>query len=361
MRNLHRPYCAVWEITLECNLKCLHCGSNAGKKRKNELTTHEAIKLCGDLKTIGTDKVSLIGGEVFLRSDWDIIARELIKLGIGLVIITNGFYFDKNILNKIVSLRPEGIGISIDASLPPVHDKIRGRKGSFERALSALRMTRDAGIMCTVITSVSKQNFNYLHGLKDLILREKIGWQIQICNCNNINFSANDMLSEDEFYQLGEFVKKLRDDFDKYGINVAGSDDLGYFSSRLRNDAVIGRWQGCQAGMRILGIQSNGDIKPCLSLPDKFIVGNIRERSLVDLWHDDDAFALNRKFKKEYLQGFCAQCPHGEVCRGGCSDIAHSLTGSPYNDPFCFYKIEKERGIALSEEEIKAQTTNYIR
>jgi radical SAM protein with 4Fe4S-binding SPASM domain len=40
------------------------------------------------------------------------------------------------------------------------------------------------------------------------------------------------------------------------------------------------------------------------------------------------------------LQGFCATCPHGPRCRGGCTDLAHASTGSPYNNAYCFYRLE---------------------
>ena len=47
------PDIVVWEITLKCNLKCLHCGSSAGEIRSDELTTEEAINLCRGLSEIG--------------------------------------------------------------------------------------------------------------------------------------------------------------------------------------------------------------------------------------------------------------------------------------------------------------------
>ena len=43
------PRVAVWELTLRCNLGCLHCGSRAGKARPDELTLGEALKLCDNL------------------------------------------------------------------------------------------------------------------------------------------------------------------------------------------------------------------------------------------------------------------------------------------------------------------------
>ena len=37
------PVFVVWELTLGCNLKCLHCGSRAGQRRAGELDTRECI------------------------------------------------------------------------------------------------------------------------------------------------------------------------------------------------------------------------------------------------------------------------------------------------------------------------------
>src|SRR2546421_10403449 len=63
----HRPVHVVWELTLACNLKCVHCGSRAGTRRPGELTTEECLDLVAQLAELGTREVTLIGGEAFLR------------------------------------------------------------------------------------------------------------------------------------------------------------------------------------------------------------------------------------------------------------------------------------------------------
>ena len=46
---------AVWEITLRCNIHCLHCGSSAENvTRSNELTTDEALDLIEQLADLGS-------------------------------------------------------------------------------------------------------------------------------------------------------------------------------------------------------------------------------------------------------------------------------------------------------------------
>ena len=76
VRNGNAPgvrYC-VWEITLACDLGCKHCGSRAGKAREDELSTEECLDVVRQLAEMGMLEVTLIGGEAYLREDWDIIA-----------------------------------------------------------------------------------------------------------------------------------------------------------------------------------------------------------------------------------------------------------------------------------------------
>ncbi|HEC81188.1 MAG TPA: hypothetical protein ENI42_02010, partial [Thermoplasmatales archaeon] len=56
------PVSVVWETTLKCNMRCIHCGSSAGIKRRRELTTKEGLQLCKDLSRLGTRLISLMGG-----------------------------------------------------------------------------------------------------------------------------------------------------------------------------------------------------------------------------------------------------------------------------------------------------------
>ena len=43
------PVHVVWEITLACDLKCLHCGSRAGHRRTAELSTAECLEVVESL------------------------------------------------------------------------------------------------------------------------------------------------------------------------------------------------------------------------------------------------------------------------------------------------------------------------
>ena len=123
---------------------------------------------------------------------------------------------------------------------------------------------------------------------------------------------------------------------------VAGPHNLGFYSQFIPALNSYVNWRGCWAGKMVLGIQSDGNVKGCLALSDDFIEGNIREKSIIDIWNDPHAFAYNRKFNVVDLGENCKDCKYGETCKGGCLTRSDALTGFLHNDPYCFYRIEQE-------------------
>ena len=84
------PNYIALELTLKCNMRCIHCGSAAGSIRKDEMSKDEWIQVCRDASDIGCKLVTFLGGEPFLRKDWFEIAQNIKDLGMNVSIITNG-------------------------------------------------------------------------------------------------------------------------------------------------------------------------------------------------------------------------------------------------------------------------------
>ena len=148
-------------------------------------------------------------------------------------------------------------------------------------------------------------------------------------------------LSVEEFYAVAMFIAATRKQYSVKEMPITGAHCMGYHSSVLPN-LMIGTWKGCYAGMNVLGIQSNGGIKGCLSLPDNFIEGNIKEISISEVWNRSAAFGYNRNFRKDDLKNYCRECRYGSSCRGGCISSSISLAGKTHGNPYCLNRIEKE-------------------
>ena len=109
----HLKMC-VWEITLACCFSCKYCGSGGGRKRENELTTEECLDVADQLNELGCRRISMIGGEVFMRPDWKKIVARLTGHGIKVNIITNGFLFRDELIEDLKEANIESISVSLD-------------------------------------------------------------------------------------------------------------------------------------------------------------------------------------------------------------------------------------------------------
>ncbi len=334
--------CCVWELTLACNLKCIHCGSSAGKKREDELDLYQSLKLCEDLKKAGCGAVALMGGEPLLSPHFKEVALKIKELGMDLSVITNGTICDDKIIDFLAELKPQAVATSIDGSNPSTHDRIRGVKGAFNKTVDFIDRCLKKDIPVSIITSVSKLNIAELCGIADMLKGRKVAWQVQIVGGEGGRFDKKYLLDEDEFYSVGVFLETLRRKYSVDELAVIGAHDMGYNSCFIKNIWLYKKWEGCQAGISVIGVRSNGDVMGCLSInDDRFVEGNVKERSVYDIWNDPDSFSYNRKFKPTDAGYLCADCRYVSECKGGCVEVSLMKTGIPHNDPYCFYRYEK--------------------
>ena len=85
----------VWNMTRQCNLKCVHCYAHAKMtQQENELSTTEGKALIDDLATMGAPVVLFSGGEPTMRKDLPELAAYAVKKGMRAVISTNGTLID---------------------------------------------------------------------------------------------------------------------------------------------------------------------------------------------------------------------------------------------------------------------------
>jgi radical SAM protein with 4Fe4S-binding SPASM domain len=205
-----------------------------------------------------------------------------------------------------------------------------------------------------ILTTVNKMNIGELEGLRDIILpRKPFAWQFQIVSSyGRMKERQEWLLDENEYLFLVEFLARLKRQTSTTRIDPA--DCIGYYTELeedLRGENE--QWHGCHAGIRALGIQSNGNVKGCLSLLDDdfFVEGNVRQETILDIWDKPGAFSYNREFTPDKLEGTCKGCPEGIRCRAGCTSTAHSITGSCWNAPYCVYQtkvLNTDREIRLA-------------
>jgi radical SAM protein with 4Fe4S-binding SPASM domain len=339
------PWSVVWEITFACNMRCLHCGTSAGKKRPDELNTHEALHLIDELADLGADNITLSGGEPLLREDWLDLARHMKQRGITPLMVTNGLAVTEQVVEDMASVPFGDVGVSFDGT-KKTHNYIRQRDDSYDGALQALTLLarKNAHLSCAV-TQVSNINLNELDAIRQILVDAGCKlWRIQLCtSTGRMKDNRELVLSLDNYPKLIAKMIEFQKKSDEIRIDVG--ENIGYYGQAGTELWEKFPYVGCYAGTRILGIESNGNIKGCLSMPEEFVEGNIRDKSLTEIWNNPDGFAYNRKFTRETASGICHDCKYLPLCRGGCTTTSVSASGCRADNPYCIYRIEQQRGI----------------
>lgn len=356
--NYHRVSYAVWEITLKCNLACSHCGSRAGQARAQELSTTEALEVVRQLAEVGIKEVTLIGGEAFMRPDWLEIAKAITQAGMLCGMTTGGFGISLETARRMKGAGIDSVSISVDGGKPETHDRLRGKAGAWKSAFRTIGHLRDVGLRfgCnTQINRLSAPEFPLIYEqIRDAGAR---GWQIQLTvPMGNAADNAEILLQPYELLDLYPMLARITKRAKREGVRVQPGNNIGYYGpyERLMRGGgnEWGFWQGCNAGLSTLGLEADGAIKGCPSLPTTaYTGGNIRDRSLREIIEQTEALQFNLSAGTpqgtEHLWGFCKTCEFAELCRGGCTWTAHVFFDRRGNNPYCHHRAleQAKRGV----------------
>ncbi len=338
-----RPIYAVWEITLACDLTCHHCASRAGRARPDELSVHECLALVQQMADMGVKEVTLIGGEAYLHDGWTEIIAAVRERGMQCTMVTGGRGMTAERAAKAKRAGLQSIAVSIDGN-EAAHDQQRGMVGSYAAALKALRTCRGAGIQVAVNTQVNRLSVTHLEHVFEVLLEHGgHGWQIQLTvPAGRAADDPNLILQPYDLLELFPDLVTIKKKCEQARIKLLLGNNIGYFGPYdhvFRDMALCGQSGNCQAGRLALGIEANGGVKGCPSLPShRWVGGNVREHALKDIWERSEPLRFQRDRTVDDLWGFCRTCYYAEECRGGCTWMASTLLGKPGNNPYCHHR-----------------------
>lgn len=341
------PRYVVWELTLRCDQRCVHCGSRAADPRDAELSTKEALEVLAQLVALGTREVTFIGGEAYLHEGFLALVGAAHAAGVRPSLTTGGRGITRALADELAAAGLYGASVSVDG-VGATHDLVRATPGGFAAALSAVEALRAAGLPVGCNTVVQRLNVGELESIYETIQRAGVrAWQVQLMAALGRAADRPDLLLQP--WQLLDVVPRIARlkarGFDD-GILVSPGNNVGYFSADeklLRSLTRDGHdhWSGCQAGRSSLGIESDGAVKGCPSLPTVgYVGGNVRQTPLAEIWQRAPELAFTRRRSVDALWGFCRTCPFAEVCLGGCNFTTHALFGRPGNNPYCHYRAK---------------------
>jgi len=366
--NNPAPYYVVWEVTRHCDQPCLHCGSRAGPKLNDELSTDEVLGVAQQLIDMGTREVALIGGEAYLRKDLAQIIAKLDRGGVRVVMQTGGRAFTRERALNYRKAGLFGLGVSIDGP-EELHDRMRNNSGSSAAAWRALDYAKDVGMVATINTQVNGLNVDALADFAQRVYRSvATTWQVQLTVPMGQAADRPEWLLPphriiDVVETLSALQKQATEEYDGEGLmfNVVPNNNIGYFGP---HEGLLRSWPGqdkahfvgCNAGIAVMSIEADGLIKPCPSLPTKpYTAGNVRKTEIRELWNVSPEMRFSRDRDTSELWGRCKTCYYADTCKAGCSFMTHCLFGKRGNMPYCYYRASELKKQGLKERLVQVE------
>ena len=129
---------AYIEITEKCNRKCIYCQIDTPRAVNMDRSLYYSVidQLC----ELNVFEIRLGGGEPLLCDDVVSMVRYASSKGLAVWICTNGSLLNKRMANELKSVGLIGVKVSLDSCIPNKHNFLRGGYGSWETAISAIRL-----------------------------------------------------------------------------------------------------------------------------------------------------------------------------------------------------------------------------
>lgn len=148
-------------VTSQCNLFCEHCYNRAGENKGEIARKYTQEEIDAFYHYYKPEVVSATGGEPLLEFDTvKQIARSLASYGGELELVTNAFLLTDEKIEELRRINPNlSCQISIDG-LEDYHNKVRGSKQAYIRALNGIKMCLAKGIPVKPRLTLTSDNFD---------------------------------------------------------------------------------------------------------------------------------------------------------------------------------------------------------
>jgi radical SAM protein with 4Fe4S-binding SPASM domain len=292
----HRLMAVHFELTYRCNERCTHCYLDVFKPNAivpRELSTEECLNVIDQISSLGVLHLTLSGGDILVRRDWYEIAQYARQKRLLLRLFTNGLLIRPKLADRIASLHPYAVEISLYSTKPEIHESITRVKHSWELSTRAIKLLRERGVRVVMKTPLMRENVREIDDL--FALAEELGaifhYDVTITPKNS---GALDPLK----HRMGfEDLVWIMDKQISPGI---------WEKHRLSDED-----RTCMVGGSGMVIDPYGNIFPCVEL--RRSAGNVRENSLEEIWKQSEVWPELSDLKVKDLP-VCRACEIRTLC-----------------------------------------------
>lgn len=317
------PKHLLWDITYNCNLRCIHCYNAARLGNNNSLLIykHNFEEIVNRIKLLGVSHVHMLGGEPLCVKDLPLLIDLLYNEGIEISINTNATLMDENLIRHLLK-KVSQITISLDG-LKKSNDEIRG-SGVFDCVIEKLielkhfKEKLNSATKIHIAIVANSRNIEEIHFLPRVLSEMNVDsiMLMKLYECQDACINYTDLsISVEQFIQmLPRFI------YNCYKYNIEAHIDskpkvLQRVADRtglkINSNSVFSK---CQAGREFIYMDAYGYIYPCSPLSHTENVSKLKmfETSTEEVTNSL-LFTVN-ELQKESRPIICGACIYREHC-----------------------------------------------
>jgi hypothetical protein len=300
---LPKPTYVSLFVGRNCPLHCQHC--SFWKEKETHQLSFEQGKLIIDrlFSWLGPFRLNISGGEPLLTKDMLLIVTYAEKKGIRCGMASNGYLINENVTKSIIQSGLSNINISLDSLNPLKHDRIRGTKGAYAKAIRAIELIQkfrtDKRPLIYINAIISGENIQDLVPLatwvKDQHL-DGINFQPIISDRTFGNthakkkwYKKNPLWPDKNINTILNLLQNLKQQ--GYPINNLESDEIQTLKTYFLHPELT-LAQPCKIALRNFYIDHHGNITICQNYPP---IGNIFKNLPEDIWKSKKAEEIRKR------------------------------------------------------------------
>lgn len=348
----------VWNVTRQCNLKCLHCYAHAVEQgHEKELTKDQAFVLIDDLAKFGAPVILFSGGEPLMRHDLVELACYAVDKGMRAVISTNGTLITREKAKELKRIGLSYVGVSLDG-MEEINDRFRGKKGAFRDAMTGIKNCQDVGLKVGLRFTINRINQDEIPRIFDLLEELDIP---RVCFYHLVYAGrGSELIKQDLDHSetrrvVDLIIDRTKDIHDrgmpKEVLTVDNHADGPFLYLRMKKEnnsragevlQLLRMNEGNNSGRGIGCVSWDGSVHA-----DQFwrhySFGNILERPFSEIWTDlSNTLMARLRDKKRYVKGRCSTCKWIDICGGNFRVRAEAVSNDIWApDPACYLTDEE--------------------
>jgi radical SAM protein len=365
------PFLAIWETTQACDLTCKHCRASAQPlAHPSQLTTAEATNLIDQIADLQVPLFVFTGGDPLKRPDIFELIRHAAGKGVHAALTPSGTpLLTRDAIFRMKDAGLSRLAVSLDGSVPAIHDSIRGIPGTWERTVQAIQWANEAQLPIQVHTVVSRLNIADLDSLSVLLTQKQIVMWSFFFLVPVGRGKTDDLLTgqefEDVFAKMWDLTKRVpfaiktteAMHYRRYLIQqrmkenrptTGVHDDAGAHPTSHPGWTVTSGHPGQGSEAKAVGwatkrvndgrgfvfISHIGKVFPSGFLPIEG--GDLHHDTLAHIYQESPIFVKLRD--SGLLHGKCGACEFRNIC-GGSRARAYAVTGDVLaEEPCCIYQ-----------------------